>query len=69
MKRMFIVAACLAGAACGVETASTAATSATIKKQELDAGKQTLERAEQKIGQSLEAQQQRAASTAERADK
>lgn len=47
-------------AACGVETAGTAATGAAIKKQELDAGKQTMERAEQRIGQSLELQQQRA---------
>lgn len=47
-------------AACGAETAGTAATGAAIKKQELDAGKQALERAEQKIGQSLELQRQRA---------
>lgn len=53
-----ILVSCVAG--CGVETASTAATSAAIKKQELDAGKQAMERAEQKIGQSLELQQQRA---------
>ena len=69
MKGIVVIAACLACASCGVETASTAATSAAIKKRELDAGKKSFERAEQKIGQSLEAQQQRAASTAERADK
>jgi hypothetical protein len=53
-------------ASCGVETAGTAASSATIKKQELDAGKQAMERAEQKIGQSLELQQQRARSDADK---
>jgi len=47
--------------ACGVETASTAATSAAIKKQELDAGKQSMERAQEKINQVVQAQQQRAA--------
>jgi hypothetical protein len=51
---------CLALAACGVETASTAATSATIKKQELDQGKQSMERAQEKINQAVQAQQQRA---------
>lgn len=47
--------------ACGVETAGTAASGAAIKKQEMDAGRQTLQRAEEKIGKSVELQQQRAA--------
>jgi hypothetical protein len=51
---------CIALAACGVETASTAATSATIKKQELEQGKQSMERAQEKINQAVQAQQQRA---------
>ena len=55
--------ACLAAvlAGCGVETAGTAATSAAIKKQELEQGKKTLEQAQQKIQQSVELQQSRAA--------
>jgi len=69
MKLALGICMCLLCCACGVETAGTAATSATIKKQELDSGKKTLERVEQKIGQSLDLQQQRAGSTAERADK
>lgn len=51
---------CLLLSACGVETAGTAATSATIRKQELDQGKQTLERAQEKINRSVQLQQQRA---------
>ena len=42
-----IVVAALCG--CGVETASTAATSAAIKKQELEQGKNTMKDAQQKI--------------------
>jgi len=51
-----IVAAALAG--CGVETASTAATAAALKKQEIEQGKKTMEQAQQKIGQSMEQMQQ-----------
>lgn len=36
-------------AACGVETATTAATSAEIKKREVQQGQQNLEAAKQKI--------------------
>ena len=59
MTRFFIsiiAAAALAG--CGVETASTAATAAALKKQELEQGKKTLEQAQQKIGQAKEQVQQ-----------
>ena len=52
---------CLLVCGCGVETASTAATAAAIKKQELDSGKQTMERAQEKINQAVQLQQQRAA--------
>ena len=58
--RTLLLVACFPLAACGVETASTAATSATIKKQDLDQGKQALERAQEKINQSVQLQQQRA---------
>ena len=58
MKRIsaVLVAAALAG--CGVETASTAATAAALKKQELEQGKKTMEQAQKKIGQSMEQMQQ-----------
>ena len=58
MKRIIaaLVAAALAG--CGVETASTAATAAALKKQEVEQGKKTMEQAQEKIGQSMEQMQQ-----------
>ena len=49
MRLIISLSAILFLAACGVETASTAATSAAIKKQELDSGRQTMERAQEKI--------------------
>jgi len=65
MKRIIaaLVAAALAG--CGVETASTAATAAALKKQEVEQGKKTMEQAQEKIGQSME-QMQRARDAAEK---
>ncbi len=60
MRKLVLLALLPACAACGVETAGTAATGAAIKKQELESGREAMERAEQRIGQSLEAQQQRA---------
>jgi len=58
MKRIIavFVAAVLAG--CGVETASTAATAAALKKQELEQGKKTMEQAQKKIEQSMQQMQQ-----------
>ena len=47
-------------AGCGAETMGAAATAATIKKQELQQGQQNLERAQQRIGQAMELQPQRA---------
>ena len=44
-------------AACGVETAGTAATGAAIKKQELEEGKRTQQRANQKIDQATKQMQ------------
>ena len=54
---------------CGLETASTAAAGAAIKKQELDQAKKTMEQAQQKIGQTLELQQQQQERAAESAEK
>ena len=55
------MASALAG--CGVETASTAATAASIKKQELEEGKKTMQRAQQKIDGAMQQVQQRAGSS------
>jgi len=58
MKFIFPLAAALALGGCGVETASTAATGAAIKKQELEQGRKTMDQMQQKIDQAnLQAQQ------------
>ena len=60
MKFLFPLIAVLVVSACGVETASTAATGAAIKKQELEQGKKTMEQMQQKIDQANLQSQQRA---------
>ncbi len=66
MKTLLVIAATAALAGCGVETATTAATAASIKKQELEQGQKTMEQMKQKIDASMQQVQQR---TAEQADK
>ena len=60
MRRLIVVLAIAALAGCGVETATTAATSAAIKKQEVAEGKKTMERAQQKVDAAMQQAQQRA---------
>ena len=60
MKQLIVFVAIAALAGCGVETATTAATGAAIKKKELEEGKKTQERAQQKIDQAMDQMQQRA---------
>lgn len=60
MKRLIMLAVTVALAGCGVETASTAATVATLKKQEMEQGKKTMEQAQQKINASMQQLQSRA---------
>jgi len=60
MKQIVTILAAAALAGCGVETATTAATSATIKKQEIDAAKNTMQRAQQKIDAAAKQLQQSA---------
>lgn len=62
MLAALLVAAALAG--CGVETASTAATAAAIKKQEIEQGQRTMQQAQQKIDSAMQQMQQRADSAA-----
>lgn len=52
-------------AGCGAEPLGAAAAGASIKQQEVQQGQRTLERAQQRIGQAMELQQQRAARGAE----
>jgi curli biogenesis system outer membrane secretion channel CsgG len=62
MKTLLVLATAAALAGCGVETASTAATAASIKKQELEQGKKTMQQAQQKIDGAMQQMQQRAGS-------
>ena len=66
MQKLVIVLMLLAFAGCGVETATTAATGAAIKKREVEEGKKTMEQAQQKIGAAMEQAQQRAEKDAEK---
>ncbi len=51
MKHLVIVLLLLSVAGCGMEVAGTAATGASIKKQELEEGQKTMRRAEYQINQ------------------
>ena len=66
MKHLILVLAIAVLAGCGVETATTAATGAAIKKQELEEGKKTLEQMQQNIGQAMGQAQSRAEQDAQR---
>lgn len=60
MRHLLVAAAVSLLAACGVETATTAATGASIKKQEVEEGKRTQGRADQRIDQMKGQMQERA---------
>jgi len=60
MRHLILAIAVVILAGCGVETATTAATGASIKKQEMEEGKRTQDRAQQKIDQMQEQMQNRA---------
>jgi hypothetical protein len=53
--------------ACGVETATTAATSAEIKRREMEQAKKTMEQAKQKVEQATQQVMERAAQAEEKA--
>jgi hypothetical protein len=65
MKTFLAIMAAAALSGCGVETATTAATAASLKKQELEQGQKTLQRAQEKIDAAAMQMQQRAASAAD----
>ena len=62
MKMLVAIAAAAMLAGCGVDAASSAATAASLKKQELQEGQKTMQRAQQKIDGAMQQLQQRAAS-------
>ena len=67
MTRLFALPFVLLIAACGVETATTAATSAEIKRREMEAAKKNLDAAKQKIEQSTQQTLERAAQAEQKA--
>ena len=58
MRHLVLASALIVLAGCGVDTATTAATGASIKKQEVEEGKRTEERAQKRIDQMQEQMQQ-----------
>lgn len=60
MKTSLVIVMAAALTGCGAEVATTAATSAAVKKQEMEAAQQTKERAQTKIDQATQAIQQSA---------
>jgi 5-bromo-4-chloroindolyl phosphate hydrolysis protein len=66
MKRLFTLPFVFLIAACGVETATTAATTAELKRREMEAAKKNLDQAKQKIEAATQLQQQNAAQADEK---
>ena len=60
MKTLLAITAIAALAGCGVDTATSAATADSIKKQELEQGQKTMQQAQQKIDAAMQQMQQRA---------
>ena len=59
MKTLLVIVATAALAGCGVEAVGTAATAASIKKQELEQGQKTMQQMQQKIDATMQQVQQR----------
>ena len=60
MKKLAMLVMLPMLAACGVETASTAATGAAIKKQEMEDGKKAMDAAQSRIDEAMKQLPQRA---------
>jgi Ni/Co efflux regulator RcnB len=59
MKKLLVIAVAAALSGCGVETAATAASAASIKKQELEQGRKSMQQAQTKIDGTMQQLQQR----------
>jgi hypothetical protein len=66
MRTLIAVAAAAILAGCGLDAASSAATAASLKKQELQEGQRTMQQAQQKIDGAMQQMQERANADAER---
>jgi len=60
MRQAVLLLAVAVLAGCGVDTATTAATGAAIKKEEVEQGRKTMEQARQKVEQAAQQMQERA---------
>ncbi len=69
MRALLVTLALTMLAGCGVETATTAATGAAIKKTEVEQSKKTLEQSQQRVEQAAQQIQQRAEQGAAAADR
>jgi len=69
MTGMAMAFAVLMLAGCGAEVATTAATGAAIKAREVEEGKKTMERAQQKIDAATQQMQQSAQRAGDAAEK
>ena len=65
MKMLIAMAAASLLAGCGIDAASSAATAAALKKQEIQEGQRTMQQAQQKINSAMQQMQDRAATAAE----
>ena len=65
MKTLLVIATTAALVGCGVEAVGTAATAASIKKQELEQGQRTMQQTQQKINAAMQQMQQRAGGSTE----
>ena len=68
MRQVMLVLVIVSLAGCGVETATTAATGAAIKKQEIVQGKKSMNEAQQRVEQAAQ-QMERARAETEAASK
>lgn len=59
MKSALAIFIILVLAACGIDTASTAATAAALKKQEIEQGQKTMQQFRQSLDQANQQAQQR----------
>ena len=64
MNKLLALAVTVMLAACSVETASTAGTAASLKKQEAEQAQRTMQRAQERIDGAVQQMQQRAADDA-----
>ncbi len=65
MKILITLVCALLLTACGAQVATTAATGVAIKKQEIEAGKQTKDMVDKKLGEAVQAMQKRDAQQGE----